>query len=183
MSDIINDSITSNSVYINDKKIYSKKINSVPTPPIEIGLDTENKFYENVLDAAKVSKLDMSKFESFLQVSQDRNTIYDLLDTMAEDPINAAVLETYAEDATETNDSGKIMWVESDDAEVAKFVDFLLQSLNVDKYLYKWAYSLCKYGDLYLRLYRKSEFNDALFDDDELRNINSKVMNFILHTF
>ena len=51
MSDIINDSITSNSVYINDKKIYSKKINSVPTLPVEIGLDTENKFYENVLDA------------------------------------------------------------------------------------------------------------------------------------
>lgn len=176
MSDIINDSITSNSVYINDKKIYSKKINSVPTPPIEIGLDTENKFYENVLDAAKASKLDMSKFESFLQVSQDRNTIYDLLDTMAEDPINAAVLETYAEDATETNDSGKIMWVESDDAEVAKFVDFLLQSLNVDKYLYKWAYSLCKYGDLYLRLYRKSEFNDALFDNND-KNLSDKKEN------
>lgn len=167
-----NDSVNNeDSVYVNDNNIYNKKINSVPAPQIEIGLDTENKFYNNIINAAEVSKLDITKFESFLQVSQDRDTIYNLLDIMAEDPTISAVLETYAEDATETNDSGRIMWVESDNAEIAKFVDFLLQSMNVDKNIYKWTYSLCKYGDLYLRLYRKSEFKDELFlDEDESKN-------------
>ena len=38
--------------------------------------------------------------------------------------------------------------------------------MNVDKQIYKWVYSLCKYGDLYLRLYRQSDYDDGLFDND-----------------
>ena len=173
------------SVYVNDDTNYNKNINTIPNPPLEIGLDTQNKFYSNILNAAEVSKLDISKFESFTQVSQDRDTIYSLLDTMAEDPIISAILETYAEDATESNDSGRIIWVESSDDNIAKFVDFLLQSMNVDKHIYKWTYSLCKYGDLYLRLYRESEFKDDLFLnvsnnenlDTERKNLNEDIDN------
>lgn len=173
------------SVYVNDDTNYNKNINTIPNPPLEIGLDTQNIFYSNILNAAEVSKLDISKFESFTQVSQDRDTIYSLLDTMAEDPIISAILETYAEDATESNDSGRIIWVESSDDNVAKFVDFLLQSMNVDKHIYKWTYSLCKYGDLYLRLYRESEFKDDLFLnvsnnenlDTERKNLNEDIDN------
>lgn len=173
------------SVYVNDDTNYNKNINTIPNPPLEIGLDTQNKFYSNILNAAEVSKLDISKFESFTQVSQDRDTIYSLLDTMAEDPIISAILETYAEDATESNDSGRIIWVESSNDNIAKFVDFLLQSMNVDKHIYKWTYSLCKYGDLYLRLYRESEFKDDLFLnvsnnenlDTERKNLNEDIDN------
>ncbi len=38
-------------------------------------------------------------------------------------------------------------------------------------------YSLCKYGDCYLRLYRKSEFYDDLFDDAKERNKSNRIMN------
>lgn len=40
-------------------------------------------------------------------------------------------------------------------------VNYLLRSMNVNKYAYEWVYSLIKYGDLYLRLYRESDYEDA----------------------
>lgn len=83
---------------------------------------------------------------------------------MSEDPIISAILETYAEDATETNDSGQIVWCESEDPEIVKYVMYLLDTMNVDKNAYKWVYTLCKYGDLYIRLFRTSDIQDALFD-------------------
>ena len=92
--------------------------------------------------------------------------MYQLLDTMAEDPTIAAVLETYAEDATETNDDGRIVWCTSNDINIAKYITYLLDTMNVDKNSYRWVYSLCKYGDLYLRLYRQSDIQPDLFDDE-----------------
>ena len=77
------------------------------------------------------------------------------------------VLETYAEDATETNDQGQIVWAESGDANIAKYINFLLENLNVDKNVFAWCYSLCKYGDVYIRLFKKSEIEDDLFDKTE----------------
>ena len=43
----------------------------------------------------------------------------------------------------------------------------MLDTINVDKHIYSWVYSLCKYGDLYLRLYRQSEFVDPIFGEQE----------------
>jgi hypothetical protein len=42
--------------------------------------------------------------DGFTSASQNRDSIYSLLDTMCEDAVTAAVVETYAEDATEYND-------------------------------------------------------------------------------
>lgn len=114
--------------------------------------------------------IDISQFNNFSQLSQNRETLYQVLDTMAEDSTIAAMLETYTEDATETNDVGKIVWAESSNADVGKYVEFLLKSLNVDKNIYQWTYSFIKYGDLYLRLYRQSDFEDNLFEDEGFDN-------------
>ena len=51
----------------------------------------------------------MNKLNQFTQVSTRRDQIYNLIDQMAEDPTIAAILETYAEDATEYNDKGQIV--------------------------------------------------------------------------
>lgn len=95
---------------------------------------------------------------------------------MSEDPIISAILETYAEDATETNDSGQIVWCESEDPEIVKYVMYLLDTMNVDKNSYKWVYTLCKYGDLYIRLFRTSDIQDALFDkqDKDRKKLNEQ---------
>ena len=66
---------------------------------------------------------------------------------MARDSTIAAVLETYAEDATETNEQGDVVWCEASDDKILKYITFLLDTLNVNKHIYSWVYSLCKYGD------------------------------------
>ena len=152
------------SVYVNDDSIYNKKIKNIDPPKRDIGIDTEKEFLENIVQAGLSSYLDIAKIQSFSQISQNRNTIYQLIDTMSEDPTISAALEIYAEDTTEANDQGRIVWCESEDPEVVKFVTYLLDTMNVEKNIYKWVYSLCKYGDLYLRLFRESEIaQDPLF--------------------
>lgn len=146
--------------------LYNKKVTPVATPKNEIGIDLENSVMQNIADTAaiKTATFDASMIESFTNVSRSRNELYDALDDMSNDSTLAAVLETYAEDATETNERGDIMWCESDNPTAAAFVTYLLNAFNINKNIYKWAHSLCKYGDVYLRLYRESEYDDLLFD-------------------
>ena len=160
--------------------LYGVKTETVPKPSVEIGIDQKDSVLWNLIGEGTSSQVDLSKIESLFSVSQNRNTIYDMLDTMSEDPLIAAALEIYAEDATEPNDKGQIVWVESSDSSISKYVQFLLNSLDIDKHIYQWVYSLCKYGDLYLRLYKKSEIEEALKDKadvvDEKQELNENVI-------
>ena len=160
-----------------DPSLFDKKVKPVAVPQHEIGIDLDNHVLDNVVETMQTSQFDVNALNSFTQVSRSRNEIYDTLDDMGDDSIIAAVLETYAEDATETNDAGAIVWAESNDSEALKFVTYLLNALNVDKNVYKWTYSLCKYGDVYLRLYRESEYDDLLFDHSKQgkKNLNEDV--------
>ena len=153
----------------NDEGIYSKPTNAVPAPEKNIGVDTDSELLDNIVTAGTSSQLDISELESFLNVSRGRNAVYNLLDSMGEDSQISAVLESYAEDATEYNANGQIVWVESDDENVAQFVQYLLDTMNVDKHIYGWAYSLCKYGDLYLRLFRESDYEDPIFGKNDTK--------------
>lgn len=150
--------------FVYDDDLYNTKIQPVSVPQKEIGIDLNNTVMSNIADTIETSQFDVNALNSFTQVSRSRNEIYNVLDDMGNDSTLAAVLETYAEDATETNDQGNIVWCESPDADASAFVTYLLNALNVDKNIYKWTYSLCKYGDVYLRLYRESEYDDLLFD-------------------
>lgn len=150
--------------FVHDDEIYNTKIEPVAAPQKEIGIDLNNTVMSNIADTVETSQFDINALHSFTQVSRNRNEIYNVLDDMGNDSILAAVLETYAEDATETNDQGNIVWCESPDADASAFVTYLLNALNIDKNIYKWTYSLCKYGDVYLRLYRESEYDDLLFE-------------------
>ena len=161
---------------VDNDTTYGVKTKAVPKPEKNIGIDTNNIMFQNIVGAGESSQLDMSKLENFLSVSQRRDQVYSLLDTMAEDSTIAAILETYAEDATEYNDNGEIVWCESDDNNIAQYVTFLLKTMNVDKNIYGWVHRLCKYGDLYFRLYRESEVRDPVFDENEEdRTLNEDV--------
>lgn len=149
------------SVYREEPAVYNKVIQAAPAPEREIGIDTKQTMYQNIIQAGTNNLLDISSLDAFTNISQSRDQVYALLDTMCQDSTVAAVLETYAEDATELNDQGQIVWVEASNPDVQKYVQFLLDAMNVDKNIYKWTYSLCKYGDIYLRLYRESDFEEA----------------------
>ena len=160
MADILNDD---DSVFLDDPDLYGKKIEPVPAPSKNIGIDVDGEFYDALIQGVKNNIVDISKLESFTQVSQNREVLYEVLDGMAEDTTIAAALEIYAEDATELSENGRIVWATSNDPDVTKYITYLLDVLNVDKTVYKHAYCLCRYGDVYLHLFRQSDFEDALF--------------------
>ena len=160
------------------------KVKAVPKPKPEIGTDTEENFLTTIIKSAVNSNIDISKLEGFSTATQSREQIYRLIDTMSEDPILASYLKVIASDAVETNDSGQIVWCESDDAKCAKYVTYLLDAINVDKNAYRWMHSLIKYGDLYLRMYRESDYKEAdeIFKDkenqiDERNKLNEAINN------
>ena len=173
-----------NKDFVSDnEKDFNKKIKSVPKPEQGIGIDLSKKFIDNIAGGGISSKLDISVLNSFSQMSQRRDDIYRLLDMMGEDSIISAILETYAEDATETTDEGRIVYVESDDTAVGKFVTYLIDTMQIDKHIYKWVYSLCKYGDVYFQLFKESEYrkDDAIFNSkSEKKDLNEDVL---VHSF
>lgn len=166
------DNTQETSPIVQDDELLRKKTKSVPKPKQRKDIDTEGKFFDNIIGAGTSSQLDITAINSFSQVSQNRDELYNLIDSMCEDSTVAAILETYAEDATEYNENGDIIWATSDDANIGKYITYLLNTMQVNKYAYEWVYSLCKYGDLYLQLFRESEFKDDIFfgkkEDDKL---------------
>ena len=143
----------------NDNTILvGKKVKAVPKEPQSVGADVDNEFISELLDAVQESKVDLQSIDNFSNVAQSREALYTLIDTMAEDDRVSAILETYTEDVTQTNENGQIVWCECDDSDISQHVNYLLDTLNVDKYAYEWVYNLIKYGDLYLQLFRDSDF-------------------------
>ena len=169
------DVMQNDSAFMQDDDLYNKKVTPVVPPERKKDIDLENTLYDNIIQAGLSSQFDITSLNSLSQKAENRNQMYNVLDSMCEDGTVSAVVETYAEDATERNDKGNIVWVEAADDNIAKCVEYYLDTLNVNKNIYKWCYSLCKYGDLYLRLYRQSEYEDDLFSDKRQLNEDIKI--------
>nr|DAP55291.1 MAG TPA: capsid assembly protein [Caudoviricetes sp.] len=164
------------SAFVRDDELYNKKIKTEVPPERKQDVDLNKTLYDNIINAAECSQLNLNAFDSLNQTANNRNELYNMIDAMCEDGIISAIVETYAEDATERNDAGNIVWAESPDPDVAKCVEYFLDTLNVNKNIYKWTYSLCRYGDVYLRLYRQSEYNDDLFNcKDKKKELNEDL--------
>ena len=138
-----------------------------------LDIDTKGTLADNIIEAGISSKLDITALENFTSVSNSRDQIYQLIDTMAQDSSVSAILRTYAEDVCDPADDGHIIWCESADPNISKFVNYMLNVMNADKNMYAWAYSLLKYGDVYLRLYRESDYKDELFKATNIDKLNS----------
>lgn len=140
------------------------KVTVKPLDPPQTNIDIDKSLEDAILTSAQGGDLQAGVFEAFSTTAQNRESEYELIDTMAMDSTIAAAIETYAEDITQPNSKGDIIWAESDDAEVGKYVNYLLKKMNVDKQAFSWAYNLTKYGDVYVRLLRESDFkNSRLF--------------------
>lgn len=138
-----------------------------------LDIDVNKTLADNIIEAGLTSKLDVAALENFTTISNSRDQIYQLIDTMSQDSSVAAILRTYAEDVCEPADNGHVIWCEANDPKVSKFVNYLLNTMNADKNMFGWTYALLKYGDVYLRLYRESDYADALFNTDTVNKTNS----------
>ena len=133
-----------------------------------LDIDVKKILVDNIIEAGLSSKLDIAKLENFTSISNSRDQIYQLIDTMAQDSSVSAILKTYAENVCEPADNGHVIWCESADPRISKFVNYMLNTMNADKNMYSWAYALVKYGDVYLKLFRKSDFDDIIFKTDNV---------------
>lgn len=162
------------SVYLTDDSIYGNKIKKVTPEGKESDVGISDVMYDNIIQSGINSTIDLSGINSLSQQATTRNEMYNIYDTMCEDGQISAVIKTYAEDATQRNAEGNIVWATSNDSNIEYLINYYIDSLNIDKNIYKWAYSLCKYGDLYIRLYRESEYDDAIFGKKN-RNLTEDV--------
>ena len=94
---------------VDNDELLNKKTQSVPRPREQKDIDTEKQWINNISNAAINGSLDLSAINSFTNSAQTREQIYSIIDMMCEDSTIAAILETYAEDATEYNDQGDIV--------------------------------------------------------------------------
>ena len=136
----------------------------------KLDIDTNKKIVDNIIEASIGGSLNTAELEQFTAISNSRDQVYQLIDTMMKDSVVSSIVRTYAEDACEVADNGHIIWCESNDPNISKFVNYLLNIMNVDKNIFSWVYSLIKYGDVYLRLYRESDYKDPLFKKDSIDN-------------
>lgn len=135
-------------------------------------IDTDNNLEQTILDSAQCGEVNNGVFDSFSAVAQTREASYELIDTMGMDATIAAALESYAEDITQANNKGYIFWAESTDGDASKYINYILKRLDLDKYAFSWAYNLVKYGDVYVRLLRESDFNNSrLFANTGNKNV------------
>ena len=167
----------------NKKKQSSPLVGSQAQPvtldnTTTLDIDTKKVLIDNIITAGLSSQLDAAKLENFTTISNSRDQIYQLIDTMAQDSSVAAILRTYTEDVCEPADNGHVIWCEASDPKISKFVNYILNIMNADKNMYAWTYSLLKYGDVYLRLYRESDYKDEVFKapNIDLANSNRSVL-------
>jgi hypothetical protein len=150
----------------------------------KLDIDTTKSLVDNIIEAGLSHALDASALENFTSVSNARDQVYQLIDTMCADSAVSSIVRTYSEDVCETADNGHIVWCESENPHIAKFVNYLLNVMNVDKKIFGWTYCLIKYGDVYLRLYRDSDYSDPVFkteNKDKVRTALNEGLDEAVH--
>ena len=139
----------------------------------KLDIDTQKVLVDNIIAGGLTGRLDTSEIEKFTSISNARDQVYQLIDTMCKDSSVSSIVRTYAEDVCELSDNGHVIWCESPDPNVSKFINYLLNVMNVDKNIFGWTYCLLKYGDVYLRLYRESDYDDRLFKQDNINRADT----------
>lgn len=87
----------------------------------------------------------------------DRPRAYQIYDMMAQFDLVASVLEAYAEDATQLDQTtGRTMWIETSDKALQQKLTVALDNLKLEERLPSIAYNLAKRGDHFRRLAYKS---------------------------
>ena len=87
-------------------------------------------------------------FKKETELAADRVSRYREFDAMDADDIIASALDLYAEDACQADSAtGKIIWVESSNKEIAELANGLLASTSMNENCFKIVRQLGKYGD------------------------------------
>ena len=91
-----------------------------------LDIDTKKILVDNIIEAGISSKLNVAALENFTNISNARDHIYQMIDTMAQDSSVSSIIRTYAEDVCEPADNGHVIWCESSDPKISKYINYIL---------------------------------------------------------
>ena len=75
----------------------------------KLDIDTNKVLIDNIIEAGLQSKLDISAIDRFTYISNARDQVYQLIDTMCNDSAVSAIVRTYTDDVCEMADNGHIV--------------------------------------------------------------------------
>ena len=75
----------------------------------KLDIDTNKVLIDNIIEAGLQSKLDISAIDRFTSISNARDQVYQLIDTMCNDSAVSAIIRTYTDDVCEVADNGHIV--------------------------------------------------------------------------
>lgn len=122
--------------------------------------DEKNSLTNRMNEAVEAGKrIDLTDLINITSLKGDRNTKYEAFEEMVADGRIGAAVEMYANDTVQYNHDGKVIWVESEDTEVAKYANKLLEDLNIPENLWSYAYCMWLYGDVYLETFDNTSYS------------------------
>lgn len=75
----------------------------------KLDIDTDKVLIDNIIEAGLNSRLDIAELDRFTTISNARDQVYQLIDTMCNDSAVSAIVRTYTDDVCEPSDSGHIV--------------------------------------------------------------------------
>jgi len=92
-------------------------------------------------------------YNQYQTFQTQRITLFTDYESMDEDSIISSALDIYADESTMKNEYGEVLSIKCDDAEIQDILHNLFYDvLNIEFNLWPWIRSMCKYGDMYLKL-------------------------------
>lgn len=121
--------------------------------------DEQGLSYEPVSDIYSEigDLLNMNEINKFRLLKTERNEKYNSFDLMKQDSRVSSILNMYADDCTQFNQSSNVIWAESANADIADFANRIIKNLQLNKHAWNHVHHLCTYGDLYLELFYENE--------------------------
>ena len=120
--------------------------------------DSVNNKINEAIEAGK--RIDLSDLLAITTLKGNRNEKYAVFEEMVADGRIGAAVEMYANDTVQYSPDGKLIWVESNDTEVAKYGNKLLEDLNIPENLWSYSYCMWLYGDVYLELFENTSYRN-----------------------
>lgn len=140
--------------------IFRVRVVPKQTPEDETAFTNERDSLTNRINEAVEAgkRIDLTQLLNLTTLKGNRNQKYAIFEEMVADGRIGAAVEMYANDTVQYSPEGKIVWVESNDTEVAKYGNKLLEDLNIPENIWSYAYCMWLYGDVYLELFENTSY-------------------------
>lgn len=113
--------------------------------------------YMNIVRRLLVNNA-MSLYDSGTSSGLTRDRLYKIYDEMDESTAYVtAALDILSDDATQPDDEGHLIYIETENEKVRNVIESLFDELEIESKLSKWARAIAKYGDLFIRVYGTSD--------------------------